>query len=558
MVKKRTIVIYPHLGTKAGTGHLKRLIPFFSDVRFNVYLIHRDPDFAKEIVANFDIDLDIVYALSDIKKIKETIDLILLDNRASDRYLFDKLKNIAPIVALDEGGDARDYVPYCIDTLPNLLKTEANYFNPGLLDLPENKYEGTSLKKVLITFGGQDPFKLTEQAVDNLEKRYEITTVIGPLFVKKDYGVSKIVNPENLKEMLFDFDLIITSFGITAFEAVSAGVPVVLYNPTDYHRELANKAGFYSIDSKFNINYKKAKKSIKTIKTGKQESLTDFIYNLEASFFGCPICGRKSNPSIKRLFKKSYFRCNHCLLDYMVSHNKKIEYSENYFFDDYQKQYGKTYLEDFDNIKNLGLTRLKWIKKKLKKGDSILDIGCAYGPFLKASEIAGLSPFGIDVSLDAIKYITNNLSLPAINSAFPLDESLDFPTPFNSITMWFVIEHFKNLDDVFIQVNNLLKKGGVFAFSTPNGAGISAKKNYIKFLSNSPDDHYSILSPNNIKKILKGYGFKVYKINITGHHPERFGKLVKAKIIYKIIMLISKVFKLGDTFEVYCVKENKL
>lgn len=558
MVKKRTVVLYPHLGPKAGTGHIKRLLPFFYDNRFNVYIIHRNPDYIRGIAIKFSIDSNRVFSLSDIKLIPDSIDEIILDNRESDRYLYDKLKNIAPIIAIDEGGDARDYIPYCIDTLPNLIETSANYYNPGLLDLPIKEFKERSLSKILITFGGQDPYLLTDKAIDAFKNKYDITIVVGPLFSKKEYKVKTINAPDNLKNILSDYDLIITSFGITAFEAVASKVPVALLNPTDYHQELSDKAGFYSIDSKMLLNYKKAKKVLDKIDIGQNESLTDFIFNLKVSSSGCPICNRKSNPVISRFKEKTYFRCNHCTIDYMASHQDDLIYSKDYFFNDYKEQYGKTYLEDFDHIYSAGQKRLEPILKKIKKDSSLLDIGCAYGPFMKASFDADLETYGIDVSEDAVAYIKSELNLNAMHSSFPISEALDFPTPFNAITMWYVIEHFKKLDLVLTQVNSLLDKGGVFAFSTPNGSGITSRKLYKNFLEKSPSDHYSIWTPKSASKVLKEYGFKIYKLKVTGHHPERFGRFVKGKILYKIFMCISRAFKLGDTFEVYCIKENNL
>lgn len=558
MVKTRTVVLYPHLGPKAGTGHIKRLLPFFYDSRFDVYVIHRDPEFVKDVARKFNINSDRVFPLSEILSIPNKIDMIILDNRESDRYLFDKLKNIAPIVAIDEGGDAREYIPYCIDILPNILESEANYFNPGLLDLPIKEKKDRDLKNILITFGGQDPYNLTQKIVDVYRDKYSLTTIIGPLFKKRDFGVDKIENPDNLKELIYNYDLVITSFGLTAFESIASGVPVALLNPTTYHQELSNKAGFYSLDNKLSINYKKAKKVLNKIDIGKPENLIDFVYDLEVSSNGCPLCGRKNNSIISRFKDKSYYTCFHCSMDYMLSHKKDMVYTDDYFFTDYKKQYGKTYLEDFEHIESVGSSRLRWILKKIKKGDSLLDIGCAYGPFLKASEKNGLQPFGVDVSAKAVEYINNNLSLPAVRSPFPLSKPLGFKTPFNAITMWYVIEHFKNLDDVLSQVNSLLSDGGVFAFSTPNTTGISGRKQYKEFLYNSPLDHFTLWNPKSAKKVLKEYGFKVYKINVTGHHPERFGRVVKGKFMMNFFMFFSRIFRLGDTFEVYSIKENSI
>jgi len=54
---------------------------------------------------------------------------------------------------------------------------------------------------------------------------------------------------------------------------------------------------------------------------------------------------------------------------------------------------------------------------------------------------------------------------------------------FDALTMWFVIEHFEDLHAVLLKVSESVKKGGVFAFSTPSASGLSArfaKKSFLK------------------------------------------------------------------------------
>ncbi len=45
---------------------------------------------------------------------------------------------------------------------------------------------------------------------------------------------------------------------------------------------------------------------------------------------------------------------------------------------------------------------------------------------------------------------------------------------------------------------------------------------------------------------------RVYRIRVTGHHPERFGKYIPK------LRILSHLFRLGDTFEVYAVKEPRV
>lgn len=554
MVKKRTVLLYPSLGEKSGTGHLKRVLQIYNDERFNSYLICSDMSILQDFSKSISIDKERVLDLKNIDTVSD-VDFIVLDNRTTDKTLYNRLASVAPIVAIDEGGYARRYSQYLVDLLPNLEKEKPNYYNPGLLGLPVKKRAANDLNRVLVTFGGQDPYSLTAKAVAALKDKFDITVIIGPLFSTKDFGVTQINNPDSLKNILHQYDLVVTSYGLTAFEAAKSEVPVALLNPTQYHQKLSEKAGFYTVSDCFNIDYSKAKESTLKIDIGEDESLTDFLHMLEPSQAGCPVCGSYKNRIKERFLDKTFYECNSCSVIYMIYHKPNKDYNGEYFNAEYKEQYGKTYLEDFDHIKNVGKSRLKYIFRKLNPGDTILDIGCAFGPFLDACKDAGLSPFGIDPSREGVNYVNSKLKIPAVNTLFPLESAIEMPSPFDSVTMWYVIEHFCDLGTVLEEINKLLKKGGVFAFSTPNVAGISGKRSIKKFYRNNPTDHFTLLSPKSARKVLKKYGFKVYKINVTGHHPGRFGSWVKGNFMSKLILSISKVLRLGDTFEMYAIKE---
>ena len=139
-------------------------------------------------------------------------------------------------------------------------------------------------------------------------------------------------------------------------------------------------------------------------------------------------------------------------------------------------------------------------------------------------------------------------------------ENAGFEKNFDILTMWYVIEHFSNLDQILTRVNTILKLGGLFAFSTPNSSGISGRKKMEVFLNSSPLDHITIWNPEISEVVLNRYGFKIKKIRITGHHGERFPGFsgIKSKLGYKILNYLSRLFNLGDTFEVYAEKIKEL
>jgi 2-polyprenyl-3-methyl-5-hydroxy-6-metoxy-1,4-benzoquinol methylase len=187
-----------------------------------------------------------------------------------------------------------------------------------------------------------------------------------------------------------------------------------------------------------------------------------------------------------------------------------------------------------------------------------LDIGCAYGPFLAAAREEGFSPCGIDPAQDAVRYVTETLGIPAVQGFFPAHGSR-LTAPYAGITLWYVIEHFRGCVPVLAEIRELLKSGGALAFATPSFTGVSGRASLHNFLEHSPADHWTIWSPSVAKKVLKTAGFTVKKIVNSGHHPERFPVLgtyarSKKSPLYGPLLAISRIFALGDTFEVYAVK----
>jgi SAM-dependent methyltransferase len=252
---------------------------------------------------------------------------------------------------------------------------------------------------------------------------------------------------------------------------------------------------------------------------------------------------------------------------YMLRLSKPtIKYETDYFLGAYKQQYGKTYLEDFPNLVKTGKNRLRRIRSFLSpSGEGIprlLDLGCAYGPFLTAAWDGGFSPVGMDPAEDAIRYVREQLGFSAYYGFFP-ESSLEFQDhSFEVITLWYVIEHFEDPRRALTEINRLLKPGGVMAFATPSFGGISRLKSRKDFLEKSPSDHWTLWSPRQCGKILGFLGFTVKKILITGHHPERFplvGSLLTKRTgpVYCFFYWLSVIFGLGDTFEIYAVKKSE-
>ena len=596
---QKKILLVPSVKKGHGTGHLRRCISLMKDILADLYI----PENA-DLPGLDELLQDVpAYAIKkDLESINGGYSLVVTDAFSLDKNEIRQFSSIATLVSIDEGSLFTEYCDYILDIIPAFqYKRKANMTCSGFIPLPEKRRSSMpkTIEKVLVAVGGEDPAGLTIPVAKAFaENDCSVTALVASREnLEQIHGVRYMEFSPNLRERLYTFDLVVTHYGFTAFEAVAAQCAVLLLGTSPLHIDLARNFGF-SVLLKNELNTEKVKKLLQNIqklfpkskemvalRESENQILADFINKLASGEkISCPICSaekhkRKSPDEVViRLENRTVRKCSSCGMLYLSwSVDEKKQYSASYFFDDYKKQYGKTYLEDFSSIKSQGVRRcgiideLFW-KHRLYSGrkartvfPSVLDVGCAYGPFLSAAHDAGWNVFGTDISAEAVEYVAGTLQYKASKAAFPdIDTAKEFETEkFDALTMWFVIEHFQNLAPVLKKVNSLLKKGGIFAFSTPSASGVSAKFNKEKFLTQSPVDHYSLWQPELCNSILGKFGFKVEKIVSTGQHPERFPYYEKHEFkpegfMYRLLSLYSSAAALGDTFEIYCVKVKDL
>ncbi len=585
----RAYLFVPAAGAGEGMGHLQRCLSLAERLGtgasiFTARMDQRARDFLTEKVRG--ITPRIRPRILNRILVTQRWDLIVVDARRTSRAELDVLTLHGLVICLDEGGEAAEYSPFLIDALPNLPGSrQPNLASPAFLSLPRRQRQSARIppRRVLVSFGGEDRRHLSERLLDALIgagvfEAGQLAVVEGPLFGARawPHGVRVIRKYVGLQEIIPDFDLLISHFGITAFESLAAGVPAILLNPTRYHARLGARAGIPSIGTRA-PNLRALRRLIADpahlaplvesfnaeIGTERSTGLARLLrtFGVQGSS-SCPVCGRGGNPVIARFSDRTYRRCLSCGIISLESFSgRKKQYDADYFSSEYKAQYGRTYLEDFESIKNASRARVAIIRELLGESPDgmIVDVGCAYGPFLDAAKEGGLPGYGIDVAPDAVAYVRKKLGIPALRAAFETVKRPALPRRIAAVTMWYVIEHFTQTDDVLRKAAGLIPRGGVLAFSTPNGRGISARRNLTDFLRASPGDHFTILSPRGLGRILSRYDLELRRVRVTGHHPERFpGLLGKAAAtrprVHAALLFVSRLLGLGDTFEAYAVK----
>ena len=601
----RPVLCVPCVAKGKGTGHLRRCLAIAVESGADVYVpenadMTRFADLLSHAREDGLEEWQIVHQLPQ----PGDYALIVTDAFAIERDMAMKLVSAAPVVAIDEGSLNTDLCDFLFDIIPSYgIARPANITDPSYITLPVHHRQNPPLEtakdinSILVTVGGEDPADLVvPAAVSFAASKKQVTAIVQKPEEAKERvftmapdiaGYITFIPPvHNLRERLADYDVVVTHYGFTAFESVAAGCAVVLLGTTPLHIQLAQKYRFACLaPAELNASAalslleqpSKLYPDLPFAKSMEKKSLGGFFSQLAKGHrFACPVCqdaGAKENPIVARTSKHTFRRCSSCGMLYMAwtSDAENTEYDTSYFFEDYKNQYGKTYLDDFTTIKAQCVRRTSIIDSLYRNAHkavtpTVLDIGCAYGPYLDAANDAGWQVYGTDISPEAVKYVQDSLHYPAATAQFPaFDPAAEFGIQkFDAVTMWYVIEHFQNLDAVLRGVSKILKKGGVFAFSTPSASGVSAKFSPQKFFSESPDDHYTLWEPARAASILHQYGFKVVKSISTGHHPERFPQLARRKgqkinsFEVSLFTAASHFFALGDTFEVYCKKERDI
>ncbi|MFW5694558.1 MAG: methyltransferase domain-containing protein [Alkalispirochaeta sp.] len=509
-------------------------------------------------------------------------DIAVLDQRSTSLQHLHELNCRGIVIGIDVAGEARSYVHYAVDTLePAPGIGAANITDTGLLHLPERVRDDwpEEIRSVLVVFGGEGSDDEAVSRAREISAAGDWTvTVVTRSERSGSEGVRTLTTRGALPDELHRFDVVVTHFGLTAYEATWARVPVILLNPSAYHERLARSAGFVTVRTVSEAIRRLSDRPALTeagqrIRPRGRSSLAHLINDLSLPHrTTAPVTGARFSPAIERFGERTFFREDQTDLMFMQRYRPvRVSYDHDYFFSDYQKQYGKTYLEDFPHIKAMGERRLADILNAVPHGDGrapggherprLLDVGCAYGPFLQAAAEGGMVPTGLDISQDAVSYVERELGFAAYVGDIRTVSPAEVGGPFDIVTMWYVIEHFPDLDTVLDRVSHLIHPGGLFAFSTPNARGISGRRNVREFLRQSPDDHYTIMDRRSAGRVLEQFGLQVVAVRFTGHHPERFGLPLGSDGVlhqgarYRMVGAISRLMNLGDTFEVIAKKE---
>ena len=270
----------------------------------------------------------------------------------------------------------------------------------------------------------------------------------------------------------------------------------------------------------------------------------------------CPVCGSGQARAIHGPLRL----CRPCRIAFNSSHIP-AEYGDGYFVEDYRRQYGVTYIEDFPAIYALAGKRLGRILHLFNSGLdrsslSLLDVGAAAGFFLKCALDNGIgNVHGVEISEYACMHARKEFGIQMEQASF---HDYRIRDRYDVVTAWYFLEHCDDPLSVLRKIHGALRDRGIFAFSVPSLFGPQYCFRRDEWIATHPTDHRIDVTPRGIRGILNKCGFRTLQIVPGGIHPERM--VSPRSWWYRPFALlygaVSRVVCFSDTIEVYAVKSR--
>ncbi|OGE07888.1 hypothetical protein A3I53_04390 [Candidatus Curtissbacteria bacterium RIFCSPLOWO2_02_FULL_40_13b] len=140
----------------------------------------------------------------------------------------------------------------------------------------------------------------------------------------------------------------------------------------------------------------------------------------------------------------------------------------------FKNLYDRKYFEEIHKIDNperkqILKKNLEFLVSKKINIRKILDVGCGLGEFLGYCDESGMKTYGLDISEFAISIAQKNTKAHLKKWDIGKKRWLFENNFFDAVCAFDVLEHVLRADFVIKEAYRVLKKGGIFLVTTPNG-----------------------------------------------------------------------------------------
>lgn len=255
----------------------------------------------------------------------------------------------------------------------------------------------------------------------------------------------------------------------------------------------------------------------------------------------CQLCGSAERSTNFQDGPFQVVTCRQCGLVYVTPRLQgealAAVYDEGYWKSDDPKLRGYAdYAREADLYLKTFRRRMALVSRWLPARARVLDVGCAAGYFLRVLQEHGHDVHGVELSqaiaVEAIKALgQERVHIGTLDDAVA---AMDYrPQSFDLVTMWDVVEHIPEPQQVLRRVRELIKPGGRFLLETQNVASRWARLLGRRWHHYKHDEHLYHFTPTTIRRLLDDCGFRVLDLGSAyagkyvsfGFLAERAGRL---------------------------------
>jgi len=276
----------------------------------------------------------------------------------------------------------------------------------------------------------------------------------------------------------------------------------------------------------------------------------------------CQLCGSAKHRPLFEESPYSVLRCQACGLVFITPRlsPEALEdvYGERYWKSDSPKTQGYAdyaadealYLKTFR--RRLGALRLPQ-GRKLK----VLDIGCAAGFFLRVMRDEGHDVYGVELSSAIAEHARSHVGHDRIHIGTLDDLPADHPGinqgSFDLVTMWDVVEHVSEPQNLLDKARKLLKPDGQLLIETQNVDSAFAILLGRRWHHYKHQEHLYHFNPQTIERLLDQTGFELVRQSASyGGKYVSLGFIAeRAARLHKSISFLLKPLTLASSANLY-------
>jgi len=232
----------------------------------------------------------------------------------------------------------------------------------------------------------------------------------------------------------------------------------------------------------------------------------------------CNLCGADDATRLRSEGELHLVRCRGCGLVYVTPRLTEgaIQglYEDHYFGTGSGAGLGyRNYTADQENLLRTFRKRMRWLETYGEPGGRLLDVGCAAGFFMQVGRERGWEVYGVEPAGCMAEFARSHLGLEVF--AGKLREADYRPGFFDAVTLWDVLEHMTDPHQELLEVNRVLRPGGLLVVETQNVASWVARALGQRWHHYGNQLHLFHFTPQTITRLLAETGFRLVKITRT-------------------------------------------